>query len=75
MAKHSADDVRDRWNENVEAYAEKCSRYGDANGEVVLTPTILSWFSCWESAAADRVTVARLLCRELTLQDEYLCGC
>ncbi len=38
---YSADDVRERWNANAEAYAARCSKYGDPCKEVLLTPTVV----------------------------------
>ena len=41
MDTYSAQDVRERWNENAENYAAKCAPHGDENKRVLLTPTIL----------------------------------
>ena len=41
MDTYSAQDVRERWNENAENYAAKCAIHGDENKAVLLTPTIL----------------------------------
>ncbi|MDD2890612.1 MAG: class I SAM-dependent methyltransferase [bacterium] len=41
MDKYKTDDIIKRWDIHAEEYASYCSKYGDRNKEVLLTPTFL----------------------------------
>lgn len=43
MPNHITEELSQIWDLNAESYAAHCSRYGDRNKEVLLTPRVLNW--------------------------------
>ena len=43
MPKLTAEEIIQPWNRNAEKYAAYCTRFGDKNKEVLLTPRVLDW--------------------------------
>ena len=43
MPNPSAEEIIQSWDKNAEKFAANCTRYGDRNKEVLLTPRVLDW--------------------------------